>query len=435
MTELLPILMFVLLFILLFMGIPIAFCLSFIGISFAFVLWGFNSTSLLANAAWGVMNNFPLIAIPLFIFMAMTLEKSKVIEDLYDTVYKWSGGLRGGLAVATIIVGTIIGAVSGVVAAGVIGLGLIALPQMLKYGYEKKISLGAVMAGGTLGQIIPPSLNMVIYGAITGVSVGSLFAGGLGAGLLMVGVFCVYILLRAFINKDLCPSLAKEDRATWAEKLKALKSIIVPALLILSVLGAIFSGAATPTEAAAVGALGVLLYSILSRRINWIVTKKILIETLKVSTMVGWVIIGAACFSSVFAGVGGNQLVADIAQATPGGKWGVLVLSILFIIFLGMFLETAAIIMLAAPIVSPIMVQHGFDPLWWGIVFMLLLQVAFLTPPFGFAIFYLKSVVPKSISIKDLYSSTFPFIYLQLLSVLLVILFPALAIWLPNLFE
>lgn len=433
--ELMPIIMFVFLFFLLFLGIPIAFSLSFAGILFAYLFWGLQSTSLLTSAVWGVMNNFTLVAIPLFIFMSVLLEKSNIISDLYDTVHKWSGGFRGGLAIATIIVGAIIGAISGVVAAGVIGLGLIALPQMLKYKYQEKLALGTVMAGGTLGQLIPPSLNMVIYGAITGVSVTSLFAGGLGAGIFLVTMYVVYILFRSFFNKDLAPGLEKDNRATWEEKFSSLKSIILPMLLIIIMLGAIFSGAATPTEGAGVGVLGTILISLASKRLSWKKFSEAMIESLRMSGMVGWILAGAAFFSSVFSGIGGNILVSDLAQAVPGGKWGVLVFSLVFIFILGMFLETVALIMLAAPIISPLIVDYGFDPLWWAIIFMVVLQMAFLTPPFGFAIFYLKSAVGEKISISKIYKATLPFIAIQMVAVIVLIIFPDFTTWLPDFLE
>ncbi|MBE1556706.1 TRAP transporter large permease [Sporosarcina limicola] len=433
--EYAPIIMFLLLFLLLFLGVPIAFSLSFTGLVFAYFLWGIQSTSLLTSAVWGVMNNFTLIAIPLFIFMSILLEKSNIIADLYETVYKWSGGLRGGLAIATILVGAIIGAISGVVAAGVIGLGLIALPQMLKYKYQENLSLGAVMAGGTLGQLIPPSLNMVVYGAITGVSVTSLFAGGLGTGVFLAGLFIVYILVRSLLQKDLAPALEKEKRATWEEKFKSLKSIILPMVLIFVVLGAIFTGTATPTEGAAVGVLGTIIISLVTKRLSFKGFQDSLTATLKMSGMVGWILAGAACFSSVFSGVGGNRLVADMAQAAPGGKWGILVFSLVFIIILGMFLETMALIMLAAPIISPLIADAGFDPLWWGIIFMVVLQLAYLTPPFGFAIFYLKSAVGNKIPIEKIYKATIPFIILQLIAAIVFIVFPDLALWLPGLLK
>lgn len=433
--DLLPLLMFGALLAGLALGAPIAFALAFVAIGFAFFLWGPGAVSILISSAWGTMNNFPLLAVPLFVFMALILQKAAVVEDLYDAFYKWSGPLRGGLAIATVLVGALLGAVSGVVAAGVIGLGLIGLPQMLKYGYDRRLSVGSVMAGGTLGQIIPPSTNMVVYGAVTGVSIGSLFAGGVTCGLLLAALYSVYILTRCFFNKDLCPALPVEKRASRGEKFFALKGVFVPSLLVVCVLGSIFSGAATPTEAAAVGALGSMIFSLVTRRIGWKSLKEAAIETLEIASMVGWIIIGASAFGSVFSGVGGNALVMKIAMTLPGGKWSVFLVSVLFVFFLGMFLEPAAMIMLAAPIVSPVLMKLGFDPLWWGLVFMMLLQVAYLSPPFGFALFYMRGAAPEDVSIEEIYISSLPYIAMQFLGLVIIIGFPSIALWLPGILK
>lgn len=427
-----PLLMFIFLFVGLFSGIPIAFVLALISLSFAFVLWGYGGMNLLVSAAWGTMNNFTLIAIPLFIFMALIFEKSGVVSDLYDCIYKWSGGLRGGLAVATIIVGAIIAAVSGVVAAGIIGLGVVALPQMLRYKYDRRISLGSILAGGTLGQLIPPSLNMVVYGAITGVSVGKLFAGGITVGLTLSIFFIVYILVMSYVKKDLCPAMPKKERVSLKERIISLKAVSFPTILIILVLGSILSGAATPTEGAAVGAFGALVFFIIKKGVEWPIITEVSLQTLKVGSMVGWIIVCASAFSAVFSGIGGNKLIKDIAIAMPGGKWGILILCIIFIVVLGMFLENVAIIMLSAPIVSPILVSFGFDPLWWGLVFMTLLQIAYLSPPFGLSLFYLKGVTPKDVNIEEIYASTIPFMAIQLVCVIALIFFPAIAVWFPN---
>ena len=252
-SDLYPLLMFVLLFVLLAVGVPIAFSLAAVSIVFAYFLWGWGALNLLVSATWGSMNNFVIVAVPLFIYMAYILQKTNVVADLYDTIFKWSGGLRGGLAIATVIVGAILGAVSGVVAAGVIGLGLIGLPQMLKHGYNKKLALGCVLGGGTLGQLIPPSTNMVLYGCVTGVSIGGLFAGGLCAGGLLAVLYIGYVLIGALFNKDFAPALPLEERASWGEKFRSLRGVALPALLIAIVLGSILNGVATPTEAAAFG--------------------------------------------------------------------------------------------------------------------------------------------------------------------------------------
>lgn len=429
----LSLLMFVALFLGLGLGLHISFSMYAIALGFSYFLWGAPGMSTAIMATWGMMNNFPLIAIPLFIFMAMMLEKSNLVADIYDCIYKWSGGLRGGLAIATILVGAMIGAVSGVVAAGVIGLGVIALPQMEKYKYNLGVNLGSIVSGGTLGQIIPPCLVMIVYSAVTGISVGKLFAAGFSVGLLLVVLFSSYILIRSYLQPEFCPSLPREERVGWREKFASTRALILPGLLVMATVGSILSGMATPTEGAGMGAFGAILFSVVTGRFKLGILKESMLETLKVSSMIAWMIGGAASFGSVFAGIGGNQLITDIALNMPGGEWGVLLLSIAFIFFLGMFLETMAVIMLAAPIVSPIIAQMGFDPLWWAIIFMTLLQVAYISPPFGVALFYLKGVTPPHIRLSDIYLASLPFIGLQMLAIFLIVLFPTLALWLSRL--
>lgn len=428
----LPLLMFFALFIGLLSGIPIAFVLGFVSLAFAWILWGVAGMNLIIGAAWGTMNNFSLIAVPLFIFMALMLEKSGLIADLYSCFYKWSGGVRGGLAVATILVGTILGAVSGVVAAGIIGLGLIAFPQMEKYKYDRKINMGSILAGGTLGQLVPPSVVMVIYGAITGVSVGKLFAGGIVLGLFLSFLYIAYILARSYFKKDLCPSLPVDKRATFTEKINSLRYILWPVLIIIIVLGSILSGVCTPSEGAAFGALSSVVFSLATRRFRWKTLWEVAMQTLKVTSMVGWIILSAKTFGSVFSGIGGNAIVEKVVTSVPGGAWGTLIICSIFLLFLGMFLESVAMIMLAAPVISPILAKLGFDPLWWGLVFMILLQVGFLSPPFGFSLFYLKGVVPPKISLGEIYLSALPFIAIQIIGIIIILIFPGIAIWFPN---
>ena len=427
-----PIFMFVLLFLFLGLGIPIAFSLAAVAIIFAVPLWGINSLNLLVSAAWGSMNNFVVVAVPLFIYMAYILQKTNVVEDLYDMIFKWSGGLRGGLALATIVVGAILGAVSGVVAAGVIGLGLIGLPQMLRRKYDKNLAIGCVLGGGTLGQLVPPSTNMVIYGCVTGVSIGGLFAGGLSAGIFLAGLYIIYVLLRAFINPSLAPALPLEDRASWNEKLLSLRAVFFPALLIMMVLGTILKGVASPTEAAAFGAGGALLIGFLKRRLSWNIVYSSCYETLLVSSMVGWTMIGAGAFGAVFSGLGGNALVTNIAVNMPGGPVMVFTIFSIFIFFLGMFLEPGAIIFLAAPIMAPIIVRLGFDALWFGLVFNVLLQCGYLSPPFGLSLFYLHSCSTKGVNIVDIYRAGIPFLVIQIICVVTIFLFPQIVLWLPG---
>jgi tripartite ATP-independent transporter DctM subunit len=424
--------MFLALIPLLVAGVPIAFSLATVAIVFSYYLWGPGALNILVSAAWGTMNNFVIIAIPLFIFMAYILQKTNVVEDLYDTFYKWSGALRGGLAIATILVGAILGAVSGVVAAGVIGLGLIGLPQMLKHGYNRRGALSSVLGGGTLGQLIPPSTNMILYGVVTGVSIGGLFAGGISAGVFLASLYIVYVLIRGLIDPNYAPALPPEERANWKEKFISLKSIILPALLILVVLGTILLGVASPTEAAAFGAAGALVVGLVKRRLTWQIVYSTSYETLSVTAMVGWMMIGASAFGSVFSGLGGNAIVANFAMNMPGGPNMVFVVSAIFVFLMGMFLEPGAVIFLAVPIIAPILVNLGFEPLWIGLVINVILQSAYISPPFGFSLFYLKGCTPASIDIIEIYKSSVPLICLQAVCVAMIFIFPEIVMWLPR---
>ncbi len=427
-----PLIMFLALFVLLTAGVPIAFSLAAVAIVFSYFLWGPGALSILVSAAWGTMNNFVIIAVPLFIYMAYILQKTNVVEDLYDTFYKWSGALRGGLAIATILVGAALGAVSGVVAAGVIGLGLIGLPQMLKHGYNRRVALGSVLGGGTLGQLIPPSTNMVLYGAVTGVSIGGLFAGGISAGVLLASLYIVYVLIRGLIDPSFAPALPPEERATWKEKILSLKSVFFPLLLVVIVLGSILLGMASPTEAAAFGAAGALLIGLVKRRLTWDIIYSSCYETLGVTAMVGWMMIGATAFGSVFSGLGGNALVADFAMNMPGGAHMVFVVAALFVFFMGMFLEPGAVIFLAVPIIAPILANLGFEPLWIGLVINVILQSAYISPPFGFSLFYLQGCTPAGIDIIEIYKSSVPLLLLQVVCVALIFIFPQIVLWLPK---
>ena len=431
-SELYPLLMFAALFFLLAVGVPIAFSLGAVAVVFSYFLWGPGALNILVSAAWGTMNNFVIIAVPLFIFMAYILQKTNVVEDLYSAFYKWSGGLRGGLAIATVIVGAFLGAVSGVVAAGVIGLGLIGLPQMLKHGYDRKMSLGTIMASGTLGQLIPPSTNMVLYGAVTGVSIGGLFAGGITAGIFLAILYIGYVLIRGLINPSMCPALPPDERATPREKLSALGNVFFPAMLVILVLGTILTGMASPTEAAGFGAAGALLIGFLKKRLSWDVVYSTCYETLSITAMVGWMMICATAFGSVFSGVGGNRLIAQMAMNMPGGPTVVLLVAALFFFVLGMFLEPGAIIFFAVPIIAPILTRLGYDPLWVGLAFNVLLQCGYLSPPFGFSLFYLKGVTPPDVDLTEIYRSSLPFLAIQGLCVVAIFAFPQIVLWFPR---
>lgn len=432
-ADVIPLGMFVVLFLLLGLGIPVAFSLFFVAITFALVAWGTGGSSVVVSSMFGAINNFTLVAIPLFILMSVLLEKSKIVEELFDSLYSVSWRLRGGLAMASVAVGAILGAISGVVAAGVIGLALIALPQMLKYRYDRSLALGVVMAGGTLGQLIPPSLNMVVYGAMMGVSVAALFAGGLGAGLALALLYIIYIAIVGVVRPTALPKPMGDEAKPVVSLRKVIQGLVLPSILIAVVLGSILSGAATPTEGAGIGVVGTVLLALTAGRMSWTVAKDAVWSSVKTSSMIVWILAGAAGFSGVFAGVGGMALVTNAAEMAPGGRWGVLAFAVIFIFLLGMFLETMALILLAAPIITPVVLAQGFDGLWWALLFMVVLQTAYLTPPFGFAIFYLKSSAPSSVRIEHVYKATLPYIAIQVIFVLLAVIFPGLLTWLPNL--
>lgn len=378
------------------------------------------------------MNNFVIIAVPLFIFMAYILQKTDVVSDLYDAFFKWSGPLRGGLAIATILVGAILGAVSGVVAAGVIGLGLIGLPQMLRHGYNRRMALGSVLGGGTLGQLIPPSTNMILYGAVTGVSIGGLFAGGISAGVLLATIYILYVVVRGLIDPNFAPALPLEERVSWKEKLVAMRSIFFPGMLIVLVLGTILLGIASPTEAAAFGAAGALIIGLVNRRLTWEMVYSSCYETVSVTAMVGFMMIGAGAFGSVFSGLGGNAIVAEFAMNMPGGPNMVFVVAALFVFILGMFLEPGAVIFLAVPIIAPILSRMGFEPLWVGLAINVILQSAYISPPFGFSLFYLKGCTPPDIDIIEIYKASVPLLILQAVCLVIIFVFPQIILWLPK---
>ena len=413
------------------LGIPIAFGTALIGLICAYFLWGEASIFLMLTSVTYVMNNWVLVAVPLFVFMAMVLNKLGVISDLYEAIHKWSGPVPGGLAVATILVGTLMGACTGIAAGVVVALGIIAVPEMLKHKYDKSIPMGSAMVAGCLAQLIPPSVGLVVYGAMTQTSVGSLFAAGITVGLLYSAIYCTYILTRSYLNKDLCPVLPLEERASWGEKFTSLKLVILPLFLILFVLGSIFSGIATPTEGSAVGCLGAIIVGFVNRRMSRSVIKEAAIETIKVTALCMWIAVGAKMFGSVFDGIGGHKLITEITTTFAFGTWGVFGVMMFILLIMGCFMDQIAIIFITAPMFAMAATALGFDPVWFGIVYMLNMFVGFLTPPFGYALFYMKGVAPPGTTMAEVYKSALPFIVLMILGMVLVILFPSIATWLP----
>lgn len=432
--ELLTLLLFVSLFTLIFLGVPLAFALGSVAIGFSYFVIGPQSLYLLASRTSGAMFNYVMIAVPLFMFMANILERSGLADDLYTAFHIWMGPLRGGLAIGTVIICTAMAAMSGVSAAAVLTMGIIAVPAMLKRDYNKSIVLGSVMAGGALGQLIPPSILMVLYGGMAGVSVGKMFMGGVFPGLLLSGLFIIYIAIRSFFQKNLAPALPLEERRqiTWKARFVSLKAIVLPFLLIVGVLGSIFEGIATPTEAAAIGAFGSILCGLIYRRLNWEVLKTACLNTLKSSCMVMWIMIGSLVFVSFYFGAGGADFIKETLVGLKINRWIILIGMQLILLFLGCLMDPAGIVMLCTPLYVPIIKALGFDPLWFGVLFIVNLEMAYLTPPFGYNLFYMKSIAPVGVTMVDIYRSVWPFLLLQGAGLVLCMVFPEIILWLPS---
>ncbi len=427
--------MFVALIVLLFSGLPLAFALGGLSLVLAYFMWGPSSMLLVALQTWKVMTSYFLVAIPLYIFMANMLQRSGIIEDLFEVMEMWFGPLRGGLAIGTVIICTLMAAMTGVVGAAVATMGILALPSMLKRKYDKRIALGAICAGGTLGILIPPSVITIVYAVTAGVSIGKMFMGGVMPGLLLSSLFIVYIAVRCWLQPELAPAPSKEERArhSMLDKILALRSIILPILLIIGVLGSIYAGIATPTEAAGVGCVGAIGSAAIYRRLTWENLKESVYSTAKITAMILWITIGARCFISVFSAVGGDDLVREFVVGLNLNRWIVLIIIQLILVVLGLFLDEIGIILLCVPIFMPIIEALHFDPVWFGILFLVNAQMDYITPPFGYTLFYLRGVAPPGVTMGDIYRSIIPFVLLQATGLALCMIFPEIVLWLPNL--
>lgn len=374
---------------------------------------------------YSIMENTILMAIPLFIFMGIILQKTKLAEQLLESMGTLFGAVRGGLAISTILVGALLAASTGVVGASVVAMGVISLPVMLKYGYCKKLATGVICASGTLGQIIPPSIVLIILGDVLGVAVGDLFKAAVMPGLILVGSYILYVLIVSYFNKDLAPAMPMEKNLVKKDEvIKALKAIVPPLSLIIMVLGSIFAGIATPTESSAVGGVGALLLAVAYKQFSIQVVKEAALETVKITAMVFTILLGATAFSMVFSYTGGEELVEHFMTSLPGEKWGFLILVMLSILVLGFFIDFVEITFIVIPIIYPIAQLLGIDMVWFGILIAMNLQTSFLTPPFGFALFYLKGVAPKGVQTMDIYKGVMPFILIQILILASIVAFP-----------
>ena len=426
-------LMFLSLMLMLMLGYPVAFTLGAIALLFGGVFLGFDFFHLLPLRIWGVMTNFTLLAVPLFIFMGIVLDKSGLAEDLLETMGMLFGRLRGGLAVSVVVVGGLLAATTGVVGATVVTMGIIALPTMLRRNYSRQLSTGTIAAAGTLGQIIPPSIVLILLGDVMGVPVGRLFIGAVVPGMLLVVLFLIYIGVYAWHRPEVAPAItAGTDEHILR---KVCLTLLPPLVLVVGVLGSIFFGIASPTESAAVGAVGALALAALHRQLTLDRLRDAMQLTTRLTSMVFLILIGATAFGLVFRGMGGDHLVLDVMTNLPGGTLGFLIASMLLIFVLGFFLDFLQICFIVVPILAPIAAAMGVDLLWLAVLIAINLQTSFLTPPFGLSLFYLKAVAPKEIRIQHIYQGIIPFISIQVGAIILLCLFPKLITWLPDLMD
>ncbi len=431
--EIISILLFGSMFLLLALGLPVAFVLGGLGTVFAYVFWGPESLFIIVARTFSMMSTTTLVAAPLFVLMATVLERSGVAEDLFEMMYRWMGSVNGGLAVGTVIACTLIAAMSGIASTGVVVMGVMALPAMLKRGYDKRIATGCILAGGVLGPLIPPSIALVLYGTIAQVSIGSLFAGGMGAGLLCSSLIIIYILLKCHRNPSLGPAIPAEERADWNAKLRSLKGVILPFLLITAVLGSIYAGIATPTEAAAVGAFGAFICSAIHRRLSWQLIVDVAKTTIQVQGFMMWILFSAQAFAAVYMGLGASRMVISFVETYEIGWWTMLIAIQVVWFLLGLVIDAWSILMITLPILLPIFPLYGFDPLWLGVLYAVNTQTGYLTPPFGTMLFMMKGIAPKEVTMTDIYRSITPFVTTQLVCLALCIIFPQVVLWLPHL--
>ncbi len=429
-------LMFVTALVLIFSGYPVAFALGgtaliFAGIGVALGYFDWSLLFALPDRAFGIMSNYVLLAVPFFIFMGTVLERSRLAEDLLQTIGMLFGPLRGGLALAVVFVGTLLAAATGVVGASVVAMGMISLPVMLRYGYSKELAAGVITASGTLGQIIPPSVVLVVLADQLGVSVGDLFLGALVPGLALAGLYALYAAGVALLKPKAAPALPRSVRNVPGRELarRVVLVMLPPLVLILLVLGSIFAGIATPTEAGALGAVGAMVLALLNRRLSFEALRASMDETARLTTMVVFLLIGSTAFSLVFYGLYGDIWIEELLTGLPGGIVGFLIVANLAIFVLGFFIDFFEIAFIILPLLVPAARALGIDLVWFGVMVGMNLQTSFLTPPFGFALFYLRGVAPPELTTSQIYRGAVPFILIQLVGLLLIILFPEMINW------
>lgn len=433
--EVLALVLFVCIFILILFGFPVAFTLGGLSVIFGYFTLGIEFFNFLPSRIMGVMSNYVLLAVPLFIFMGIMLERSGLAERLLETMAMLFGRVKGGLAIAVVVVGTLLAASTGIVGATVITMGLISLPTMLKRNYSAELATGVIASSGTLGQIIPPSIVLVLLGSVLNVSVGELFAAAIIPGILLVVCYIGYVLILAYLRPGVAPAIPAEEIARFKTEgfaRQVVEAFVLPFILILAVLGSIFLGIASPTEAAAVGALGATLLTILQGRFSLQVLREVSFQTTRLTTMVFIILLGATTFALVFRGMGGDRYLVDLIEQANLTPYAFLFLVMLVVFIAGFFIDFIEIIFIIVPVVAPIFQSYGMDLIWVGILIALNLQTSFLSPPFGFSLFYLKGVAPPSITTGHLYRGIIPFVLIQLVFLILVILYPELVLTLVD---
>jgi len=414
-------------------GIPLGIVTLTVSIGTALAYFGLPGLFLVASNAQGLLEAYPLVAVPLFVLMANILERSGVAEDLFDAMSIIAGRLRGGVAVQTTLVAVLMAAMTGIMGGEIVMLGLIALPQMLRLGYDKKLAMGTICAGGSLATLIPPSVIMIIYGLAANVSISDLFLGGFLPGLLLASLYITYILIRCHIQPHLAPlPPAGVIGMEKSERTAKMKGLILPMLLILWVLGSIYGGIATVTEAAAVGVFGAVVAAYVRKKLTWAMIQEALRKTMITVGTIIWLVLGAVSFVGIYNVIGGNEFVQGLLQGLDLPPLGIIFVIMGILIILGTFMEWIAIAYITVPIFAPVVVSLGFDPIWFGVLFVMNIQIYFLSPPFGPACFWLKSVAPPDITLNNIFAAVIPFIGLQIIGLMLVMFFPIIVMLLPN---
>ena len=419
---------------LLVMGLPLAFVTGAVAVTVGLLKFGPVVLGLIASRIYSFTNEYVLVAVPMFILMASLMERTGVARDLYRAMHVWAGGLRGGVAAQTLIVAMIMAAMTGIIGGEIVLLGMIALPQMLRVGYQKNLAIGTICAGGSLGTMIPPSIVLIIYGLTANVAIGDLFLATIIPGFLLAGIYLTYILVRCAIDPDLGPPAPLEERQMpLLQKLALFKNLVLPLMVAAWVLGSIYAGIASVSEAAGMGVVGTLLAALVRRELSWEVLKAAVLQTMNTCGMLLWLTFGATALIGVYNLMGGTLFIKGVITGLDVAPIAVILIMMGILVVMGLFMDWVGILLLTVPIFVPVIVSLGYDPVWFGVLFCMNMQVSYLSPPFGPAAFYLKGVAPPEISLQDIFAGLWPFIILQVIGLMLVLCLPEIALWLPRL--